>query len=274
MEVFNRPIFRWGLVLVFFLLLAIGTTAVASEVAPDSRFEQDFGISLSQANSIFEYSCERTFLEGSGISESTIACVEGMELGLLRAKYHYYLYLNHGDGTNNFNNRGQDVWYSGTHGNLTCGMYINKITCSSPSQNRLVYGVSRIATDVFNVAVTLTSGPEPNGRQSFVGFVAAPDANLVCPAHTMPVRPLQAVPATHSLPSNFVNTTGELNNTRLLPPYEAIEDWTLNRFAPGGVCDSNGVCPPPAGGSSTTQVVAYDALNPLVCVIPPERMPN
>lgn len=225
------------------------------------------GLDTGTIRKIFRYECTRTFLEGSGISATQIACLDGMELAFLRADYSFYLFQQVDLTVDNFNEKGIDVSYEDTGNGGTCGQVINRITCGS--NNTLRYGLAGAANDTFRIAITLTSGPEPNGTQSFVGFAAQTDSNLNCPPGLIPIRPFQAVPGTHvRASSNFVNTDGSLNNTLLEPASETIANFELNRQGAGGTCDATGTCPPPAGGFSVEQDIAYDTLNPVLCAIP------
>ncbi len=225
------------------------------------------GLATSSIRKVFRYDCTRTFLEGSGISSTQIACVNGMSLAFLRADYNFYLFQQVDLSQDNFSERGIDVAYEATGAGGTCGQVINRVTCGN--NNTLRYGLAATANDVFRIAITLTSGPEPNGTQSFVGFAASTDSNLNCPPGLVQIRPFQAVPGTHTRESsNFVNTDGSLNNTLLEPATETIANFELLRQEAGGTCDAAGTCPPPSGGFSTEQNIAYDILNPVLCAIP------
>ncbi len=225
------------------------------------------GLDVESIRKIFRYECMRTFLEGSGVSSTQIACLEGMELAFLRADYSFYLFQQVDLAADNFSEKGIDVSYGDTGNGGTCGQVINQITCGA--NNTLRYGLAGTASDTFRIAITLTSGPEPNGTQSFVGFAAQTDSNLNCPPGLIPIRPFQAVPGTHTrAPSNFVNTDGSLNNTLLEPSTEMIANFQLLRQGAGGACNETGICPPPAGGFSTEQNIAFDTLTPVLCAIP------
>lgn len=223
-----------------------------------------------QVRKVYSYSCTRTFLEGSGISGGTIACADGMLLGALDADYQFYLYQQVDLSANNFNERGQEQYYNAGNG-LLCGLQMRRLACNA--NNNLVYGLSAVSTDKFRIAVQLTSGPEPNGKFGFVGFAATTDSNLNCPPGLVKIRPYQAVPSTYTdQPSNFVNTSGALNDTRLELATTAQPNFTLRRHAPSGVACANQICSSPAAGTSNVQDIAYSALSPVLCAIPGELL--
>lgn len=49
-------------------------------------------LTKTKVRGIFRYSCNRTFLEGEGVSASQISCVPGQRLGVINAAYNFYFY--------------------------------------------------------------------------------------------------------------------------------------------------------------------------------------
>jgi hypothetical protein len=223
-----------------------------------------------QIRKVFGYTCARTFLEGSGISGTSIDCnTAGMQLGFLGADYQFYLFQQVDLTVNNFNERGNELSYNGDAATgLTCGLLIKKYSCSNT--NVLKFGLAAAATAKFRIGITFTSGPEPLGRQGFYGFAAPTDSNLNCPPGLVKIRPFQAVPSTYTaVASNFVNSDGRLNDNRVEVASSTVANFELRRRAPSAACVA-GVCPAPSAGTSVVQSIPYSSLNPFLCAIPQE----
>lgn len=226
------------------------------------------GLDQNQIRKVFRYDCTRQFLGGSGISSSAISCVDGMQLVFLQASYSFYLFQQLDLSIDNFAEKGTTVVYPDAgNGTGTCGLSINSVTCENSQILR--YGLVATANNTFRAGIQLTSGPEPNGTNSFFGFAARTDSELNCPPGLIKVNPFQAVPGTHTRePSNFVNSDAQLNDTILEPSTETIADFQVTRIGSSGVCAA-GICPQPnASDSSVEQTVSYDSLSPTFCVIP------
>ena len=172
----------------------------------------------------------------------------------------------------NFAQKGESALYNAQGDGNTCGQQITQSSCG-PREGDPRYGLTAIASAKFRIAITLTSGPEPDGQQVFVGFAATTDNNLNCPPGLVKIRPFQAFPSTHTDPtapsdsSNFVNSDGSLNDTILEVGTNTEDNFLLEKQENTVVC-TDGVCPAPNGGAGIVQNVAYDPLSPQLCAIP------
>jgi hypothetical protein len=222
---------------------------------------------LSLVRKVFRYSCERTFFEGEGVSPAAITCVlGGQRLGLITAKYDFYLYLSNLD--NNFQERSGDSSFE----NSICGYAASlKTSCASPSQ-QAEYGLFREQMDPFVVSVHLSSNPD--GGFGLFGFAALPDASGDCPVGLVKAAPFtaypQSMPIGRGLPSDFINKNN-LNNTRLSITQEGLSSsFQVFSQANKTPCEfSTGDCTNVTFASArVAQDVPYMRQSPTVCVIP------
>lgn len=237
-------------------LMRIKTQAVLADVLGT--------LTQGQIRKVYNYTCARTFLEGSGISAGTISCTApGMALAALGATYSFYVYQQVDLSVDNLSSQGQNSYYNG--GTL-CGLQILRYSCSS--NKTLKFGLAGIATTQFTVAITLTPAPDST-QQPIVGYAAKTDSNLNCPPGLVKITPYQAVPGTYTAASsNFINTNGNLNDYQIDVSTATPSNFQLQRQGPGGTCTAAGICPAPSGGVSIVQNTAYTQLSPALCAIP------
>lgn len=214
---------------------------------------------------IYRYSCDRTFFEGEGVTSHGVSCVAHQRLGLLRAKYDFYLYASALES--NFREKAGDEAFP----DPICGFSGTLQWSCTATVPVLEYGVYADRTNLFSTAVHLPA--RPGGDSSLYGFVALPDAFGDCPTGLVSAAPFMAEPSSigygryGSLPSNFVNSQGTLNN--VVVSTRAPEDFVVAREANSVTCDSQGDCTfAEFQEPKLAQRVSYTRLTPTVCVIP------
>lgn len=220
-----------------------------------------------EVRKIYRYSCDRTFFEGQGVTPEIITCVAYQHLGLIHAKYDFYLYMSALE--NNFAEKGGDDPFH----TAICG-YAGSLRMScSASIPELEFGMYGQQQGPFIVAVTLTSRPEGTQQSVMYGFAALPDAGGDCPTGLLPAAPYVAQPETiapgrhGSLPSSFVNS-GSLNNMRV-SVFGKIEEFQVSREASLVPCNAVGDCSlAQFQEAKLVQSVPYTRLTPVVCVLP------
>lgn len=221
--------------------------------------------SLQKVRRVYRYGCDRTFLEGEGVSPAGVACVAHQRLGLVRAKYDFYLFASALE--NNMTEKGGDEAFPrdvcGYNGSL-------RMSCTG-SRPELVYGLHGERQGPFDTAVLLAT--RPGAAPSLTGHAALTDVHGDCPTGLVAAAPFVAEPESMgygrhgSLPTNFVNAGSVLNNTVL--SVRAPEAFRVSREANAVPCDGAGDC----GAADfrepeLAQSVAYTRLTPTVCVIP------
>lgn len=254
-------------------LIQIKTSLTLADVLGD--------LDKKNVRKIYRYSCSRTFFEGEGVTPSNITCLTtGHRLGIIRANYDFYLYEDTQGG--NRGDKGGDTAFDSP----ICGYNQTlKISCTASTPS-LRYGLYGAQAEPFIVAVTMT--PAPEGTNAIYGFAALPDSAGNCPTGLVKIRPHQAQPASlisgpntqgcataavpppqGQLPSSFVNNNS-LNNTLVEESSQVTSTFDVTREWNNTPCDGTGDCSAITfGGTCTAQTVAYTALTPIVCAIPP-----
>lgn len=209
---------------------------------------------------VYSYGCKFNFLEGEGVTESSVSCIPGQNLGMYQAEYRFYLFQ-HSRGSN-FHRRGTSDLYP----NL-CGLRLERFACES-GELKLEFGLSAVRDRNFPIAVSLYPAPQMPGQ--VVGFAAPLNQRGECSEGLVKIRPFFAYPASmiSPLPSNFINRNGMLNAvqvTTILP-----EPFALVRTPAGIPCDSTGRCTYPSGESYLASESPFIAASPVVCGIAPE----
>ncbi len=124
----------------------------------------------------------------------------------------------------------------------------------------------------------MTRAPEGENLTASYGFAALPDSAGNCPMGLVKVRPWQAQPASlvptgpqcpaYGCPSSFINTNNSLNNTVVETAQPT--NFVVTRQPNATACANDGKCNNATfGGQYQAQSVAYTALTPVVCAIPP-----
>lgn len=237
------------------------------------RLEDVIGptLSKSKVRGIFKYSCARTFFEGEGVSESQIACVPGQRLGVISARYNFYIFRSGEDR----NEMGGDTAFESP----ICGRNSFLKTQCTGNTPELRYGLYKDSVAPFVVGITLTRAPEGDNLSTNYGFAAVPDSSGACPPGLEKARPWLAQPASitegsldgMNPPSSFINANNSLNNT--LVETTQPQNFLVTRQANAVPCDATGDCTGAEfAGSQQAQSVMYIALTPTVCVIPPSLL--
>lgn len=253
------------LLLLPFLFAASATAAELTEIA---------GLPKSEIHTIYHYSCQRTMLEGEGISQFDAACPASQRLGLIHARYSYYLY--NGQGGGNLNEKGTDTPYESP----ICERQILKLRCGGTPQ--VSFGLSSKRQGIYQAGVTLTPSPQGESRSRVYGWAALPDRTGNCPQGLVKIRPWMAQPQSiiegsidgTNPASSFINENNSLSDTRVEAeqpsPMAVIRNANNRRCAPvhsinpvPGSCENATFLP-----DSVVQRVEYTALSPVVCAIP------
>lgn len=234
---------------------------------------------VSKVRNVFEYSCDRTFFEGEGVTQQSISCPAGQRLGVLSSKYYFYLYNSYED--NNF----PGFSYATFDGSICDRTDFLKWSCSGSPQ--LKFGLYRESVSPFVVRVTLTKAPEGENVTSNYGYAALPNADGSCPEGLVSIRAFRADPESifmndpslggNNPPSSFINANGHLSDTRV--GQSMLEAQPVFRQKNANRCEGN---PPPPGmnvGSclnasfgqpELVRSAIYKPLAPMVCALPPE----
>ena len=242
--------------------------------------EDVLGTTLVKTNvrGIFNYTCNRTFFEGEGVSSGQITCVAGQHLGVINATYNFYTFKSGVDS----NVPGGD---SAFPADICKRNSFLKIQCTGNTPN-LRYGFYISRADPFVVGIQMTRAPEAAPGDTapltaIYGYAALPDSAGNCPTGLIKVRPWLAQPASiiptgpscpaQGCPSSFINTGNSLNNTvveQVQPP-----NFIVNRSPNATPCDSAGDCTLATfAGTMQAESVAYVSLTPVVCAIPPSLL--
>lgn len=224
------------------------------------------GLDQNKVRKILRYGCDRTFFEGEGVTPASVTCTFNQRLGLISAKYDFYLFLSNLDS--NFHEKGGDSTFE----NSICG-YTGSFKYSCEASPELEFGLYAEQAGPFVVSVMLT--PRPDGAMSnrSYGFAALPDAYGDCPAGLVKAAPYVAQPVSMGrengyLPTSYVSNGGSLNNTVVsvssrLEPFKVVRQ---PNFIP---CDATGDCGAVSFAEARVeQSVAYSRMSPTVCVIP------
>lgn len=229
---------------------------------------------------IYEYSCDRTFFEGEGVTPHSITCPAYQRLGVISSKYHFYLYQSDSDTnfpaftTSSFN-----------HGICNRTDFLRLYCENSVPEKK--FGLYRQSVAPFFVAVTLTKAPEGENITSNYGYAALLNADGSCPEGLVPIRAFRADPESIFMndpslggdnpPSSFVNTNAYLSDVRV--GERMLEAQPVYRQKNKERCEGN---PPRLGENAGScrnatfaekelvRSAAYKSLNPVVCALPPE----
>ncbi|MGZ3692632.1 MAG: hypothetical protein ACXWQO_00060 [Bdellovibrionota bacterium] len=224
------------------------------------------------ANRVYKYSCQRTFFEGEGASPYVLSCNQGQRLGIITARYSYYLYDNQFAG-----NRGSK-FTSSNFGSI-CGRPEGEFTrysCNGAPEIR--FGLYDSPAGPFKVRVYMTKAPQGQDLSAPYGFAAMVDNSGNCAPGFVKARPYQAlpesitegsIPGQNNPPSSFVNTGDGALADNLIDTAQP-ENFRVIRLANSQPCSvTNGSCANANFGSPTqVQSVSYQARTPVVCVIP------
>lgn len=224
--------------------------------------------------SIYRYSCDRTFFEGEGaLASGKVECVPSQRLGILEAKYNYYLFKS----TDESNTPSGDIPFASD----TCGRKnILQIKCAGTNTS-LRYGVYRDVTPLFSVPLSLRRGPN-EGLPSLYGYAAKLERNRLCPAGLVRARNWVAQPPSivqgtldqiaPSPPSTFHNISNSLNDFQV--DISAPAGFVITRQKNQVPCDAaTGNCVNAKFASRAAALtVPYADYTSVVCVIPPELL--
>lgn len=229
---------------------------------------------LKKIRKIFSYSCDRTFFEGEGVRANYIACLNNQKLGVISAKYNYYLFSSQRE--NNLAEKTLDIAYD----TAICGNNnFLKISCSA-SPLDLRYGLYEESSGPFNVQIAYTAKPEGTTSVHTTGFAALPDSNGACPIGLVKTQPWLAEPKSQmprsipgqSLPTNFINH-GALNNTLVDLSDSAPAPMLVLKASNKKPCSESGDCSNiDFKRPKIAQKAEYSALTPTICVIPKELL--
>lgn len=234
-------------------------------------------LAKTKVRGIFKYSCNRTFFEGEGVAASQITCAPGQHLGVIGAKYNFYVFRSGEDR----NDPGGD---SAFPADICQRNSFLKIQCTGNTPD-LRYGFYKDSAEPFVVGISMTRAPEGENLTANYGFAALPDSAGNCPTGLIKVRPWVAQPASIvpsgdpaiicpsvGCPSSFINSNNSLNNTVVEATQPA--NFEVTRQPNATPCDATtGSCLGASfGGISVQQSVAYTGLTPVVCAIPKELL--
>lgn len=215
---------------------------------------------------IYRYSCDRSFVEGEGVSkEGELSCPPSQTLNLLHATYHYYSRWSEEE------RKSPDPIPVAT--DSACGLASFSAWRCLDGSKILLFGLYSREEAPFTLPVSLMRAPVGENLMSVVGYAAEPDAQGLCPVGLVKVRQWTATPPTlapvegSGAHSTFRNDTGELSN-RVIEPQEP-KAFVITRQKARNPCDGKGSCafvsyeePAPAHTSG------YSPGGEL-CVIPP-----
>jgi hypothetical protein len=228
---------------------------------------------------VYRYGCTRTFFEGEGASSHSLDCPAGQRLGLITAKYSFYLYNSQRGG--NMSEKGGDTAYE----NPLCERSFLKLTCSDNYPD-LRWGLYAQRTGPFQVGITMTANPEGENAVQAYGFAALPDETGNCPTGLVKIRPWEAQPQSiiagsidgKNPPSSFMNQNNNLND-RTVEEHQPMSFTVLRRENKVRCAEANSADPAPGSCRNAefetpkeVQNVPYFALSPVVCAIPKHLM--
>lgn len=214
----------------------------------------------SNLRGIHSYQCSFNFLTGSGVTDDTIACLDGMYLGLLSANYEFYLHSDAENGENNFTQHGGTHFYS----QRICGLDIARYSCA-PVNSAPDFYVAVTPSQKMPVALSFTAAPSTGAAH--YGYAAAVNEMGECPEGMVHLKISQAVPASYtSSGSNFINIDGSKNDMKV-STRNFLENFLVMHTENSSPC-AGGICPVPNGNRRIVQSVDYQLLAPTLCVIP------
>jgi hypothetical protein len=239
-----------------FLVLAsclFGTAAMAADLP-------------ANLTKVYSYECETTFLEGEGVSAKELVCTPFQQLGLLSARYHYY--LNRSAASSNTTKQAGDEFYPDS----VCNLELLRTRCTEKLPE-LKFGLSAVQDQTFNVAVNLSSAP---GLAPELQGYGAPATKGKCAEGLQLVQAYRAVPntITRPLPTNFVNANANLNDILVLAPAKKAPRFEVQRMRSNESCDEIGSC----SSARFDQPVAVQRVDYKagisICVVPKASIPN
>lgn len=185
-------------------------------------------------NKVFAYECESTFVEGEGAAQEFVNCPPFQQLGLLKARFHYYNFS--GPQGSNEEKRIGD-WYSSEP---VCGFDLLQHRCTEKLPE-LKFGLAAAQDETYSVPVALK--PAPGQQAETVGY-AAPAVKGKCPEGLQLMQSLRTNPksVTKPLPSNFVNTNGRLDDWIMMAPAKKLPRFEILRERNLDACDEAGDC--------------------------------
>ncbi len=252
---------------------SVQSTGLISVVS-NLKIEDVLGTNLTKTKvrGVFRYNCNRTFFEGEGVTAGQVLCVNGQHLGLIGAAYNFYTYRSLTDQ----NQAGGDSPFPT---DICQRNNFLKIQCTGNTPD-LRFGLYMDKASPFDVAITMTRAPEGDNLTAIYGYAAQTDSGGNCPAGLIKIRPWQAQPASivqgslgSNPPSSFINSNNSLNNTIVEQSANQPANFIVTRQPNQTACDGTGNCTNASfGGTQQAESVAYTAMSPVVCAIPPALM--
>lgn len=256
----------------FVFCIFFAFAASASAEVPDPRDN----IKLENVNRVYRYSCQRTFFEGEGVnfdcepgSPDCVSCVENQRLGLLHARYDFYLYRSDRETLPKFG----ATFHGAVCGRRSSEFARNNCHVSTPE---LRFGLYNERAGLFAIPVYLEHVPEGEVTSRLLGFATAVDARGNCPSRSLvkawrwraaPVSVEEGSIDGTNPPSNFLNFEGgNLDNWVL--DSEKPANFTVVRQANVTPCDRAGNCRGVAfGARAEVQSVEYVQQPQVICVV-------
>jgi hypothetical protein len=232
-------------------------------------------LSVNNVRSVFNYSCNFTFLQKAGTTTTFFDCsnqstqCNGDNFCLVEARFPFYLYSD--NFTNNFSLKIAEKLYNDTSTGTICGLQIPQYECADAQGTPLkAFGLYNTQTGIWNTSVQL--GPGPNQATATYGFAAqvSPTSNLCPPGLVKQVfyqiNPVNSAAAPNSnMPANLVAT-------QVSSPTATPAGMAINQI-PGGHCNGTS-CSLPAVGTLTVLTQAYSSTGQTAfCVIPSTLLP-
>lgn len=219
----------------------------------------------SSVTKIYEYSCQKRFLEGEGVGPQMLSCVPYQHLGFYLVNQTFYLYQN--SNGSNFGSQGRVALYNGD----ICGIgQLDSYTCEA--NPHLAFGVSEFNEGPFVAKMHLTASPQ--GFSGPVGFVALPDrVTGACPEGLEKsfVYGAKFGLIQTRFPTNLPRADF-LDNYTIRPAQENTEMYDLTRIPALTPCASTGFCRWPDGRPYTAASTSYVPESGAFCVIPVDRL--
>ncbi len=240
-------------------------------------------LDTKEVRKVFDYSCTRTFFEGSGVSGGSVNCGTTPDLGLLQADYKFYLFQGVDTSIQDNNNLADHPTQPTP---LTyCNRTDTVISCGLQSGTP-VFGLLKDPVGIFKTTVFLTS--KPDGGSSLFGYAALADSDGLCPPGLLAVRAWKANPPSitkNSLgsnpPSSFLNLNGSLDSVIVQAASSTPSDFQVSRSPnadPSGAsnpnspnCDTdNSDCSGAQfAGFSLAVSASYSPQVPIICTLSP-----
>jgi hypothetical protein len=274
------------------LLLGLLLSHPAAAATPTLQEVIGADLSTAKVRGIYRYTCDRTFLEGEGVSvlggEVTVECRANQRLGLITAPYSFYLY----DSKTATNDQSASIMDEKFKGSVfpgsICLKNLEKNSCVSAPALR--YGLYGERAGIFQVGVALATKPEATREEDVtsqtMGYAAMLSPQGTCPKGLVKARVWLASPSSitdgmlgNNPPSSFINHNNGLDEK--LVEAERPLPFKVKRRANLVPCQSTSTNPNRPTGSCadvafrnarTVQSSVYAATSPVVCVIPTELL--